>query len=407
MSIKVGKEIGAFPFGVKKIPVHYAITQHSLKSGCTSVVRKSTKPGSDKWYYVSDKDKSQIIQKKVKKACPPVKATPVKKTTTRKKPRSSKFALSPTSSKAEIIGRMKLVRSIYHKKYAFPDWAIQAVSNNFDKLMKPVRVYYTNGDSLADVKKVATEREPVNITMVERYDAAKLKKAFGWSSAYYRRYFEQTGKLAPNIAVYTPTLVDYGGNTNTMVHILNSIGYAFDSKKQADYKYFMALPNRRAALFAAYLEVFRKIYKCARDLKLSTVVMSLVGANNFALHYADDEDKQETGIPSLQRHVWVPAFLQIWKENKDIQTVFMGSQNTRAFQLINQTAKFEDIGFFPDNISLVDPDKTLWVNAWDPLSLPGNGNSEDDSLDGFIGRVTNIAINGSGMTNPFMKFIPV
>ena len=33
----------------------------------------------------------------------------------------------------------------------------------------------------------------------------------------------------------------------------------------------------------------------------------------------------------------------------------------------------------------------LFVNAWDPHSVVGNGNSNDNSLDGFIGRYTDMA----------------
>ena len=50
----------------------------------------------------------------------------------------------------------------------------------------------------------------------------------------------------------------------------------------------------------------------------------------------------------------------------------------------------------------MDAKKTLFVNAWDMLSIPGNGNKGDSSLDGRIGRVTNIALNGTSMTNPYL-----
>ena len=85
----------------------------------------------------------------------------------------------------------------------------------------------------------------------------------------------------------------------------------------------------------------------------------------------------------------------------------MGAKKSAAFSLINKTAKFIDIGNFPENISKIKPSDTLFVNAWDPISLPGNGNELDESLDGHVGRVTNIAINGSGMTNRLITHVPV
>ena len=46
------------------------------------------------------------------------------------------------------------------------------------------------------------------------------------------------------------------------------------------------------------------------------------------------------------------------------------------------------------------------------LSVPGNGNNNDNSLDGFIGRVSAIGVLGTGLTNPFIEskarnYIPV
>ena len=34
------------------------------------------------------------------------------------------------------------------------------------------------------------------------------------------------------------------------------------------------------------------------------------------------------------------------------------------------------------------------------LSVPGNGNFSDNSLDGYIGRFTSVGVLGTGLTNP-------
>ena len=57
--------------------------------------------------------------------------------------------------------------------------------------------------------------------------------------------------------------------------------------------------------------------------------------------------------------------------------------------------------------SPADLENTLFVNAWDPWSLIGNGNERDNSLDGWWGRVSNMAILGWLPTNPSIKFYPV
>ena len=45
----------------------------------------------------------------------------------------------------------------------------------------------------------------------------------------------------------------------------------------------------------------------------------------------------------------------------------------------------------------------LFVNAWDPWSLVGNGNEEDNSVDGYLGRLTALGILSFPATNPFIK----
>lgn len=52
-------------------------------------------------------------------------------------------------------------------------------------------------------------------------------------------------------------------------------------------------------------------------------------------------------------------------------------------------------------------DNTLFVNAWDPHSIIGNGNYNDPSLDGYWGRYTNMSVLGWGFTNPEMTYVPV
>lgn len=66
---------------------------------------------------------------------------------------------------------------------------------------------------------------------------------------------------------------------------------------------------------------------------------------------------------------------------------------------------YEDIGLFPGNIENVkgNLENTLFVNAWDMLSVVGNGNALDVSLDGFIGRNTSVAILSTSLTNPYIK----
>jgi hypothetical protein len=263
--------------------------------------------------------------------------------------------------------------------------------------MNPVRTYYSRNDDLEVVKLLVREREPVNIAFKRPYVKKELNDVFGWTTGFYDRYYRKHKKLAPNIAVYTPTFVNYDGNTDTRIHVIHSVGLAFDTAQQPDFKFFQRTWGQKNLLINVYVEIFRKIYICARDQALSTVVMSIVGGNNFASLYPG-------GRTAFQTEIWAKAFFKVFQENKDLNTVFMGSDDQPALSVLRAKHPFIDIGWFPDNIEWVDVHRTLFVNAWDPLSIPGNGNAADQSLDGFIGRVTNIAVNGTLMTNPFMTF---
>ena len=375
---------------------------------------KKTKVPESKKTKVPESKKTKVLESKKTKV-PESKKTKVPERKKRKTPepkfkpdKRQKIPKSNTDSiKAKSIKKMQTLRGIYNSGYEFPSWVIPTVSKHFDVLMKPATVYYTKGANLSTVKKLALKREPVNITTNQYYNRGKLAKEFGWSDGYYKSYYSQNLKLAPNIAVYTPTFVDMTVNgkrsMSTKIHIINSIGYAFDSKRQPDYSYLMQKADIRKELINSYVEIFKKIYACAKDIKADTVVMSLVGANNFAKLYM--EKGKKLGPTGFQRNVWVPAFQKVYNTTKDqVKTVFMGSYGTTALNLLNETDEFFDIGYFPDAIAEVNPRKTLFVNAWDPISVPGNGNKQDNSLDGYIGRLTNIAVNGTSMTNPYLKF---
>jgi hypothetical protein len=47
----------------------------------------------------------------------------------------------------------------------------------------------------------------------------------------------------------------------------------------------------------------------------------------------------------------------------------------------------------------------LFVNAWDPHSIVGNGNFNDNSLDGFIGRYTDMSPMSFHPTNPNIQVL--
>ena len=52
-----------------------------------------------------------------------------------------------------------------------------------------------------------------------------------------------------------------------------------------------------------------------------------------------------------------------------------------------------------DDLTKEERDESLFVNAWDPWSIAGNGNRGDESLDGYYGRSTNVGVASWPLTN--------
>lgn len=296
--------------------------------------------------------------------------------------------------------------------FAFPRDSIRYLydqPNMIRELGPRVRVYAPSGTQ-GEVTKLVERREPANIGMVEYYDRAALMQAFGWDKSYYRTHFETQGTLAPNFGVYCHTPVHVSATPITpgnydqvtftaqspMVHVYNAIGLAFDSQQQPDYQYVFKMPSeeaRKRFVLAVYTNLFHRAFRCALDLRLSTIVLSAVGANNFATYYPQLRDPAYVFMPALERARREAAYSG--------KITFMGISEAREWQRVRE--EYGSIGFFPANISNVDTATTLFVNAWDPHSIVGNGNAEDRSLDGFMGRTTAMGLLCWPPSNNYMR----
>lgn len=269
--------------------------------------------------------------------------------------------------------------SCYDKGYEFPQWSLDYFQKYGAELGKQCVVYFSDGD-LSNAKKLAIQREPVNIAMERHYDEEKLEALFGWRHGFYGKFFKETGTLAPNIAIYTPSFVMDRNNRPIPLHIFNSIGYAFDSERQPDYK---VLKGNDQELYFRYVNVFKKILQCVKDKKFEVIVMSLVGGGVFS-------DLWDNLLPTI----WAPAFDNVFGRKSDVTILFMGPKDLPLKNILGMN--ISNVGLFPDCIDVVsakyDIRKCLFVNAWDPWSMAGNGNAMDKSLDGFIGRRSMIAL---------------
>jgi len=280
------------------------------------------------------------------------------------------------------------VLSLYFPQCGFPEWVLEPKEWQ-NHAFSQTKVYYNRDDLLEDVKLLAKQREPCNIGMKRLYNRDKMEALFGWRHGAYERSTKD--KLMPNIAVYCYAKIQRpAGSIN--VHVINLIGRAIDTPEQPDYHYFTTRPQ--SVLIQAYRDMWVKALACAKDLKAQNKIKKLrifnVGGVCFAGPFA------KNFIPST----FEPAFLPLLPEFAKAGIEVLGYDT--------HTKTFDDV-FIPDILYSKDEDvdNTLYVNAWDPWSLIGNGNSRDRSLDGYWGRYSNMAVLGWSITNPQLTFVAV
>lgn len=268
---------------------------------------------------------------------------------------------------------------------------------------------YTAEELVRAAIESCVQREPVNISMHHFgggfcYDRKLFLDSvghLGWKNSFYADFFDRCNgnKIAPNIAVYC--LAPVVGNENLLVNIINVVGVGLDDTDQPDYNYFFGQNlDRRSELMSLMVSVFDKIFCCSCKKK-KIVALSAFGCGAFAERYPGDF-KEDFYVPALRISLdkWSERLkaLDIYGDNKArIDTI--GSSDT-GVTLSNVLAEF---GFESEALGRVPgafDDVHLFVNAWDPHSMVGNGNKGDCSLDGFIGRSVVFACLCWGFSNP-------
>ena len=304
------------------------------------------------------------------------------------------------------------LEKIYHKGYEFPKWVnnTSLYKNDFTK----TKVYYHKEDDFADVKRMAKEREPVNIAMSRLYIVDNMQNLFGWKQGAYGNY-DKTKKLMPNIAIYCHARIykkEYKTESRGIesdenfkkIHVINLVGIAFDNETQPDYKHYIQNTtfdkiHKNPQFIQNVQDAYKKMWKlcmtCAIDLKNNGLIDGLhiynVGSGAFYNRLQNDFIKD--------------IFNPIYKESlidpcASHNIKLTGYTTTEKFNQPDNHVPAIFFGLHKDT-----SERTLYVNAWDPWSIIGNGNSADGSLDGFFGRHSNMSVLGWSMTNPFMTFV--
>jgi hypothetical protein len=273
----------------------------------------------------------------------------------------------------------KTVRRLYIAPYAFPAWVLDPSTWPTHRF-KETCVYYHSTDSQTDVETIMAEREPCNIGMERNYDQEGLFRAFGYREGGYSRISR------PNVAVYCHASIKLPEGMKH-AHVINLIGLAFDTPEQPDFQHYSKKPLHD--IVAAYARMWKLALAAAVDHPaIKTIQIYNVGGGAFAGPY----------YPQFNQTIFEPAFAHVHAGFEKRGITITGYDWT--------THRFTG-GFIPDCLSTADLDTTLFVNAWDPWSLIGNGNERDQSLDGYWGRISNMAVLGWKHTNPHLQYVAV
>ena len=314
--------------------------------------------------------------------------------------------------------------NISNPLYSPPDWSKQLVGTGDWNARAPHVITFCHAHSdLTEVERVVSEREPVNIGMDQQPFDPKMR------SGYYELY-QKNNKLPPNFALYMLARVQVQKGVFLNAHVINSIGFAFDHPDQPDQRYFSSDFKQKEIEFKTVLyDMFRLIFACAQKKQLSKICFCYIGGNAFARNFPDGNYNKNGS------HDYLPFFIEAFTEalknavkthtlltyislmGKDVgnpETIQLTNtvslEMSRAIFSVNHTIthsiQYSFEGRIPDIIIpaplAVDTLDTLFVNAWDPHSVVGNGNLHDDSIDGFFGRFSDMGYMSYPAINPYV-----
>ena len=329
------------------------------------------------------------------------------------------------------------LRGIYISEYEFPNWVLDKDrwnENSDDKSHKfdDTIVVYDDGSDLNQVKELVEKREPVNVcihgVMQRSYKQDELEKNFGWKTGAYGKSTSE--QLYPNIGIYCHARVTHGVKSKEEkdVHVMNLIGYGFDSQEQPDYQYFLnkygggkdSLKNLDPALKQKFKEELIQRY---RKIWLKACYICKFKGLKHLWYYGVGNGNFSGLLPPVwagEKNFYNEIFAEAFGINPtDSSQLHSTNDGTNLDIPINfcktNGVDVQNLQFVskPDDSTLIpqvlfndksDPTNTLYINAWDPWSIIGNENEAYMSLDSIWGRNSNMSVLGWSMTNS--KLLP-
>lgn len=291
--------------------------------------------------------------------------------------------------------------------------------NNFVlPFQQDVIVYYDGTEcSVEEAVCAATYRDPVNIKYSQNYSKDNLKMLCGYTQGFYHYFPCQ-------ISIFCKTPVWFK-NEQKIAHVINVYGPAGDSPNQIESLMSKQLHQNKPKLENFLIQFHTRwmdhVAVHAQLYGYETVILTAVGLYAFARHFClqlGTRGYAKCVLEALKVVFSNPRTYRIIFSNPSIALLDENDDEIEKIELDRNVLESLHIkvGDFriPDAIFVVQMEKILWVNAWDPYSLVGNGHSADNSLDGYWGRSTSMAMICWGKLYPFqffdvhtMRFTPV
>merc|ERR1712118_133202 len=219
-----------------------------------------------------------------------------------------------------------------------------------------------------------------------------LRRIFHYEEGAYKD--SKPDKLMPNIAIFTPARIKSNGRVIPNLNVINLIGAGFDHKDQPDHQYYLTkVESGTSAVFQEGKEekfearmkmMYRFAFHHAKENGLEYIQHFGVGEGAFA-------GKVQNKVIEIRKKV----IDELKKEYTDIKIICDPDIPFRVPQHL-----FERHPAWEESMT---NDNTLFINAWDPWSMIGNGNKADASLDGFWWSVSNMAYLGWPETNFYLE----